>query len=428
MLWVDDHPENNVYPRRAMEAVGIRITLSKSTEDALEKVHSYAYDVIISDMGRQPPDPQAPHDYRAGYNLLDKLRDQHIFTPFIIYAGSSSAEEQEETRRRGGFGTTNDTDVLLQMVISAIEQPASRSAAETEAVVEEVAEEAEDVVEGTGERVEDISMASERVRQAAEQVISRSAAETEAPQTVEEKWKEVGDGYASAGHYELAIAAYQTALPSYPQAAFPAEWANLQARLGDAYSMRVEGSRQDNLERAVAYYQAALQVSTRAVFPTQWAELQQKLRDASRAYEQRRMVAANLDQLIETVKSQMQPPPRAMATASTLQQLSTFIPDEVTLADLVVGWQALSHSSEEKEEPAISQRRVTCGELANMASQFTTDQGKLAQTIKAWQYWLEAFKNSGDPRQEAMAKTFDRELKELESEEFESEEPESKEL
>jgi CheY-like chemotaxis protein len=122
LLWVDDRPENNIYPRRAMEAVGIQITLCKSTEDALEKVHSHTYDVIISDMGRQSPDPQAPYDNRAGYTLLDKLRDQHNFTPFIIYAGSSSPEHQAETKRHGGFGTTHNPQVLFQMVIDAIQQ------------------------------------------------------------------------------------------------------------------------------------------------------------------------------------------------------------------------------------------------------------------------------------------------------------------
>ena len=124
---------------------------------------------------------------------------------------------------------------------------------------------------------------------------------------------------------------------------------------------------------------------------------------------------ANLDQLITTVKLQIQPEPRAMATASTLQQLSTYIPDDVTLADLVVGWRALSHPAKQGEEPAISQRRVTCSELAQIASQFTTEQGSLGQAIKTWHLWLEAFKNSNDPRQAAMARTFARELAELQA-------------
>jgi len=128
---------------------------------------------------------------------------------------------------------------------------------------------------------------------------------------------------------------------------------------------------------------------------------------------ERKEMIANLDQLIETVKSQMQPPPRALATASTLEQLSIFIPNDVTLADLVVGWRTLSLASKQGEEPATSQRRVTCGELAGMASRFASGQGNLAQAIKTWHIWAEAFKKSDDPRQAAMAKTFARELTEL---------------
>jgi hypothetical protein len=128
---------------------------------------------------------------------------------------------------------------------------------------------------------------------------------------------------------------------------------------------------------------------------------------------ERKELIANLDQLIETVKAQMQPPARALATASTLEQLSIFIPNDVMLADLVVGWRTLSHTSKQGEEPATAQRRVTCSELAYMASQLTTGQGNLAQAIKTWGIWAEAFKKSGDPRQAAMARTFTRELTEL---------------
>lgn len=141
---------------------------------------------------------------------------------------------------------------------------------------------------------------------------------------------------------------------------------------------------------------------------TQW-----NAHNLSNPIEERRALMANLDQLIETVKLQMQPSPRAMAVANTLQQLSIFIPNDVTLADIVMGWQILSRTVQREEEPAILQRRITCGELANMASQFTTDQGYLAQAIKTWRIWLDAFENSGDPRQAAMAMTFARELEEL---------------
>ena len=122
LLWVDDHPENNLYLRKAMEELGIQITLSTSTEDALEKVHASTYDVIISDMARQPPNPLAPFEKMAGFDLLDKLRAEDINTPFIIYAISRSPEHQKETQLHGGMGTTNNAQELLQMVINAIQQ------------------------------------------------------------------------------------------------------------------------------------------------------------------------------------------------------------------------------------------------------------------------------------------------------------------
>ncbi|MBA2285651.1 MAG: toll/interleukin-1 receptor domain-containing protein [Ktedonobacteraceae bacterium] len=131
---------------------------------------------------------------------------------------------------------------------------------------------------------------------------------------------------------------------------------------------------------------------------------------------ERKALMANFDQLIAAVKLHMQPEPRALATANTLQQLSIFTPHDVTLADLMVGWRTLAQPKQQGEEPAVSQRRVTCNELAEMASQFTTDQGSLAQAIKTWHAWLEFFKNRGapgDPRQDAMVKTFARELTEL---------------
>jgi hypothetical protein len=124
----------------------------------------------------------------------------------------------------------------------------------------------------------------------------------------------------------------------------------------------------------------------------------------------------NLSQLVKAIQSQMQPAPRADATANTLQQLSVFIPGDVTLADLIVGWRILSQPPRlEAEHPAITQRRVTCSELATIASQCVTEQGSLEKAIRTWQAWQHAFTKRDDPRQVAMVETFTRELKELQA-------------
>jgi CheY-like chemotaxis protein len=114
VLWVDDRPMNNAYERRALEALGIQFTISKSTEDAVERLQRKTYELIISDMAR-PPDQQ------AGYTLLEKVKAMHITTPFIIYAGSKRPEHVAEARKRGAFGTTNDPQELFEMVVSALQ-------------------------------------------------------------------------------------------------------------------------------------------------------------------------------------------------------------------------------------------------------------------------------------------------------------------
>ena len=50
VLWVDDRPINNTYERQALEALGIQFTISKSTEDAVERLQRKNYNVIISDI------------------------------------------------------------------------------------------------------------------------------------------------------------------------------------------------------------------------------------------------------------------------------------------------------------------------------------------------------------------------------------------
>lgn len=115
VLWVDDRPMNNTYERQALEALGIQFTISKSTDDAVERLQRKHYDVILSDMAR-PPEQQ------AGYTLLEKVKAMGLTTPFIIYAGSKRPEHIAEARRRGAFGTTNDPQELFEYVVTALKK------------------------------------------------------------------------------------------------------------------------------------------------------------------------------------------------------------------------------------------------------------------------------------------------------------------
>ena len=123
---------------------------------------------------------------------------------------------------------------------------------------------------------------------------------------------------------------------------------------------------------------------------------------------------ASFEQFLEAVKLQMQPGGRALHNAGMLQHLRTLLPNDVTLADLVAGWQVLAQPRDDTNSAVIS-RRKTCAELAAIAAQFTNGQGNLTGAVSTWQAWLDASQRSADPRLTAMRQTFARELVELQS-------------
>ena len=113
VLWVDDKPDNNRYEREALEALGIRFVTARSTQEAMERLQRQHFDVIISDMGREP-------DERAGYTLLDQARGEGYSVPFIIYSSSRDASHVALARQRGAFGATNDPGELFELVLAAL--------------------------------------------------------------------------------------------------------------------------------------------------------------------------------------------------------------------------------------------------------------------------------------------------------------------
>jgi CheY-like chemotaxis protein len=109
VLWVDDRPQNNRYERQALEALGIRIDLSTSTDSALEMAAEVPYRLIISDLGR-------PGEPRAGFTLLDALKRRRAHIPVVLYTGSASATDVAEARSHGAAGRTASPRELIAIV------------------------------------------------------------------------------------------------------------------------------------------------------------------------------------------------------------------------------------------------------------------------------------------------------------------------
>jgi CheY-like chemotaxis protein len=113
VLWVDDKPENNLYERQALEALGIHVDLANDTQEALRKLSRKEYDLVVSDMAR-------PSGKNAGYDLLKQIRESGNTVPFIIYSGSNLPQYQLEAKSRGAQGSTSDPQELFQLALDQL--------------------------------------------------------------------------------------------------------------------------------------------------------------------------------------------------------------------------------------------------------------------------------------------------------------------
>jgi DNA-binding winged helix-turn-helix (wHTH) protein/CheY-like chemotaxis protein len=114
ILWVDDRPDNNIREREAMAAFKVQFDLALSTEEALQRLRSTPYDLIISDMGR-------PGDLQAGYTLLQRLRQSGDTTRVVFYTSSCTDAQMQEARTRGALGCSTQISQLMQMALSTLE-------------------------------------------------------------------------------------------------------------------------------------------------------------------------------------------------------------------------------------------------------------------------------------------------------------------
>lgn len=86
ILWVDDNPSNNQLEARALRELGAEIDFATSNAEAVAHAKAKTYDLVISDIGRAPP--QAPTD---GLNLPSELEAVRSLTRLVYYVGRMTA-------------------------------------------------------------------------------------------------------------------------------------------------------------------------------------------------------------------------------------------------------------------------------------------------------------------------------------------------
>jgi len=92
LLWVDDHPENNVQEKRFFERHRIAVHPVTTSADAFQLLAIYDYRAIISDMGRG-------EDRLAGARFVQQLRARNDGTPVVIYTVRADKPAKEQAQR-----------------------------------------------------------------------------------------------------------------------------------------------------------------------------------------------------------------------------------------------------------------------------------------------------------------------------------------
>jgi len=111
ILWVDDHPENNLNERRMFRQLKAEVDVAESTDEALRILRRGDYDLVLSDMNREG-------DATAGLKFLEQLRKEQA-TPVIFYIGVVDPSKGVPAQ---AFGITNRPDELLHLTLDALER------------------------------------------------------------------------------------------------------------------------------------------------------------------------------------------------------------------------------------------------------------------------------------------------------------------
>jgi CheY-like chemotaxis protein len=116
VLWIDDHPENNVYEVQALQRKDVVVDQVTSTADGLNAVlhATIRYDVVITDIGRQETGHDRP---QAGLEFIQQMRKEDLETPIFVYASAAAVGRLSDAiMAAGANGATSSATELLEML------------------------------------------------------------------------------------------------------------------------------------------------------------------------------------------------------------------------------------------------------------------------------------------------------------------------
>ena len=111
ILWFDDRPNTLSNEIRMFQQFGVKIDMISSLSDAISKLKTEKYTIIISDIKRESSE-------ESGINTLKKIIDKGYTIPTIFYVGRLKSKGTPPH----AFGITNKPNELLHLVIDILER------------------------------------------------------------------------------------------------------------------------------------------------------------------------------------------------------------------------------------------------------------------------------------------------------------------
>jgi CheY-like chemotaxis protein len=116
VLWVDDHPQNNLGLAYAFQALGIIVVCVDSNAGITEAfATSGGFDVVITDMSRDAVAGRAAQP-EGGLETVNIIKGQHGSVPVIIFAGGYAASHANDLLQAPVIAITSDSRVVFSRV------------------------------------------------------------------------------------------------------------------------------------------------------------------------------------------------------------------------------------------------------------------------------------------------------------------------
>lgn len=114
ILWIDNHPENNVQEVKLLRDIGLHIDLAETSDLAFSILQDTDYQLIVSDRSRAG-------NKTEGFDFHHMLLGKGIDLPFVFYVGT---KERPNGVPPYAFGITDSPIELLHLIMDVVQRAA----------------------------------------------------------------------------------------------------------------------------------------------------------------------------------------------------------------------------------------------------------------------------------------------------------------